>query len=216
LGRNKRGTRSLFSSNNAYRQTGVSTKDADRQHTTAAGHEQSDTSGPLRGDRDVLSASYNEISWYENADGKGAFGEQRVISTEASGAASVETADVDRDGDLDLLSASDDRIAWYENTDGKGSFGEQRVISRGVQQANSVAAMDIDGDGDLDVLSASSIDAKIAWYENRDGKDMFGPQKIIRTSVFGAAFVTAEDVDGDGDMDVLSASTSEFGGSGIA
>jgi hypothetical protein len=122
------------------------------------------------GDLDVLSASFDDdkIAWYENTDGKGGFGPQQLISTQANGANSVEAADVDGDGDLDVLSASlygnDSKIAWYENTDGKGTFGNQQVID--VVAARSVAVADVDGDGDMDVLSASDLDSRIAWYEN--------------------------------------------------
>ena len=46
------------------------------------------------------------------------FSEQKIITTQASGAASVYAADMDGDGDMDVLSASiyDHKIAWYENT----------------------------------------------------------------------------------------------------
>ena len=75
-------------------------------------------------DVDVLSASYDDgkIAWYENTDGRGTFGLQQVITTQAAGAQSVYAADLDGDGDMDVLSASrvDDKIAWYENTDGRG------------------------------------------------------------------------------------------------
>ena len=97
-----------------------------------------------------------------------AFGPQSVITTAADGASSVYAADLDGDGDLDVLSASwyDHKIAWYENTDGAGSFGPQHVITTDADSARSVYAADLDGDGDLDLLSASSLDDKIAWYEN--------------------------------------------------
>ena len=162
------------------------------------------------GDLDVLSASAvdDKIAWYENTDGAGSFGGQQVISTAADGAQSVFAADVDGDGDLDVLSASyeDDKIAWYENTDGAGSFGSQQVISTAADDATSVFAADLDGDGDLDVLSASAVDDKIAWYENTDGAGSFGSQQVISTAADGARSVFAADVDGDGDLDVLSAS----------
>ena len=103
------------------------------------------------------------------------------------------------------LHLSDDKIAWYEN-DGNQVFTEQ-VITTNAWGATSVYATDVDGDGDMDVLSASSKpDDKIVitWYEN-DGNQVFTEQ-VITTNANGAFSVYATDVDGDGDMDVLSAS----------
>jgi len=163
------------------------------------------------GDMDVLSASWavDKIASYENTDGQGSFGPQQIITTNADGARSVYATDIDGDGDMDVLSASwtdDNKIAWYENTDGQGNFGAQQIITTNAGFASSVYATDIDGDGDMDVLSASSADDKIAWYENTDGQGSFGPQQIITTNADAAFSVYAADIDGDGDMDVLSAS----------
>ena len=162
------------------------------------------------GDQDVLSASPGDdkLAWYENTDGLGSFGPERIIPAVARGATSVWAADLDGDGDQDVISSSfhDDRIAWYENTDGRGSFGWQRTISTAADGAISVFACDVDGDGDADVLSASVHDDKVAWYENTDGRGSFGPQRAISASTNGAHSVFAADVDGDGDADALAAS----------
>ena len=165
------------------------------------------------GDLDVLSAikADDKIAWHENIDGLGTFGAQQVITAGANGATRVYAADIDADGDVDVLSASifDNKIAWYENTDGLGNFGAQQVISTNANGAYSVYAADVDGDGDIDVLSASFFDDKIAWYENTDGLGTFGAQQIISTNSDGAFSVYAADVDGDGDVDVLSASRND-------
>ncbi|MEK6797550.1 MAG: VCBS repeat-containing protein, partial [Planctomycetota bacterium] len=139
------------------------------------------------------------------------FSEGRVISTAAEWALSVFAADLDGDGDVDVLSASesDDKIAWYENTDGLGAFSSERIITTTAYWATSVFAADLDGDGDSDVLSASSYDDKIAWYENTDGLGTFGGQRVITATANYAASVFAADLDGDGDIDVLSASASD-------
>ena len=159
------------------------------------------------GDLDILSASTEDdkIAWYEN-DGNGNFTEH-TISTAADNARSVFAADVDGDGDIDVLSASfyDDKIAWYEN-DGSQNF-TAHTISTAAAAAASVFAADVDGDGDLDVLSASYLDDQIAWYEN-DGTPAVGAwtAHTISAAANGAVSVFAADVDGDGDLDVLSAS----------
>ena len=162
------------------------------------------------GDADVLSASgYDDkIAWYENLGvNSGTFGPQQTITTSAD-AYSVYATDLDGDGDADVLSAVWDKIAWYENTGG-GTFGNQQVITTSAQGAVSVYATDLDGDGDADVLSASMSDDKIAWYENLGpaSPGSFGPQQVITTHGDGPRSVYATDLDGDGDADVLSASS---------
>ena len=177
------------------------------------------------GDPDVLSASSGDdkIAWYENLGG-GAFSAQRIITTDAdSSAHSAYAADLDGDGDADVLSAGGtiadriNRVAWYENLGG-GAFSGQRVIAAYVDEPRSVRAADMDGDGDADVLSASL--GKITWYENLGGGE-FPPERIdelervieagvvITTDVDGARSVHAADLDGDGDPDVLSASSGD-------
>ena len=82
------------------------------------------------GDIDVLSASFvdDTVAWYENLDGVGGFGPQRVISRDADNAQSVFAADVDGDGDVDVLAASerDNTVALHVN-DGAGNFTKHVV-----------------------------------------------------------------------------------------
>jgi hypothetical protein len=162
------------------------------------------------GDVDVLTASAGDstIAWHENLDGLGTFGARQLITTNAFLAFAVDAADLDGDAAPDVLSASwlDNKLAWYENTDGLGAFGPQTIISTAAANPVSVFASDLDGDGDADVLSASQLDGRIAWYENTDGLGSFGPQRTITTTAVLAWQVTAADIDGDGDADVLSAS----------
>lgn len=161
------------------------------------------------GDMDVLSASQNDhkIAWYENIDGLGTFGEQRVIKLEAS-AQFAFAADLDGDGDMDVLSASISdttggaSVRWFENMDGQGNFGPQRKIETEPGGVAAVHAEDLDGDGDMDVLAGSPV---TVWYENTDGLGNFGERRGI--GFIGARHLHTADLDGDGDMDVLAAST---------
>jgi FG-GAP-like repeat/IPT/TIG domain len=166
------------------------------------------STGP--GDIIVTSFSLNSLAFnftVLSSFSPGLFGKQDTITTIADGAVSVYAADLDGDGDMDILSASryDSKIAWYKN-DGDGVYNSQPNISTTVAGALSVYAADLDGDGDMDVLSAAFDQSKIAWFENTDGAGGFGPQQDIATGVLGANTVYAADLDGDGDMDVLSAS----------
>ncbi len=158
-------------------------------------------------DPDVVASNAENVVWLENQNNAANFAIQTIESYIAlQSAISVHAADLDGDGDLDALSASQNRIAWYENTDGLGNFGTLRLITTMAYSGQHVSTADLDGDGDLDVLSASAGDDKIAWYENLDGKGGFGSQQVITTNARGARDVHAADLDGDGDLDVLSAS----------
>jgi len=61
----------------------------------------------------------------------------------------------------------------------------------------------------VDVLSASAGDDKIAWYENTDGQGSFGSQQVITTEAEHAQSVYVADLNGDGDLDVVSASSAD-------
>jgi FG-GAP-like repeat len=160
------------------------------------------------GDLDVVSASLYDstVAWYANTDGMGGFGSQQLITSAFNNPWSIVAADVDGDGALDLVAAGPVGVAWFANTDGAGGFGDQQTISTVNNYAVGVFAADLDGDGDLDVLSASIFDDKIAWYANTDGAGDFGTQQVISTLADFPETVFAADVDGDGDLDVLSSS----------
>ena len=165
------------------------------------------------GDVDTLSASCKDdlIAWYENLDGSGGSWGYHEISTAADFARSVFGIDVDGDGDVDVVSASmdDNTIAWSENLDGSGGSWSYHEIYTAASQTRSVSAIDLDGDDDVDVLSASIDDDTIAWYENLDGSGGSWSYHEIYTTADGATSVFGIDLDGDGDVDVLSASSSD-------
>jgi len=165
------------------------------------------------GDLDVLSIATvdDTIVWSENNDGEGSFGTRQVITTLADAVLSVVAADIDRDGDLDVVSASarDSKLAWYENTDGAGTFGTQQVVTTSADFAYSVQAVDLDGDGDLDLLSGAILDNRVSWYENTDGTGSFGAEQEISTDADTVYTVVSADLDGDGDLDVLTATAGD-------
>jgi hypothetical protein len=161
-------------------------------------------------------------------------GDVDALSASQNDDNSVFAIDVDGDGDVDVLSASsnDDAVAWYEN-DGSQSFTE-RVITNAADGPYPVFAIDVDGDGDVDALSASYGDDTVAWYEN--DCDTLAPtvgpsasltptttaptpkattfctsvsfsKRVVKYPVDQVYSVFAIDVDGDGDVDVLSASS---------
>ncbi len=85
-------------------------------------------------------------------------------------------------------------------------FGAQQVISLA---DGATFAFAVDGDGDIDALSASFRDDKIVWFDNTNGVGTAWTARTITPAADYAYSVFAGDVDGDGDIDALSASRND-------
>ncbi|UPT70464.1 MAG: VCBS repeat-containing protein [Flavobacterium sp. JAD_PAG50586_2] len=163
------------------------------------------------GDMDALAASFSSstVTWYENTDGQGTFVQKQAMY--AFQAQLVIAADMDNDGDKDLIwaSKSDGTIKGFKNTDGLGNFGDSFNVENNVSSVQSIYPADIDGDGDQDILSCYTIDGGsqgVTWYRNNGTGSNYGSRILISNAVSNTNSVYAGDLDGDGDMDVASAS----------
>ena len=127
----------------------------------------------------------------------------------------VYAVDVDADGDVDVVAASaastttPGAVYWYKHNwfAGNGTHFRRRNITA-APAARSVYAVDLDDDGDVDLLSASCSDNKVAWYEQ--DASVFTKHDIETVAACAsdtAPAVYAADVDGDGRIDVVSASS---------
>jgi hypothetical protein len=130
----------------------------------------------------------------------------------------VSFADVDGDGDLDLYAARGyytnqtslplqlDRSMLYIN-DGRGGFSreESSALSNNSEPASGSTWGDVDQDGDLDVFVATELGRPDAFYRNLGGgrfaREQLGDATTTRGGNFTATWV---DIDGDGDLDLVS------------
>lgn len=83
-------------------------------------------------------------------------------------------------------------------------FTSGNVIDSDGNEGRNVFATDLDGDGDLDILLARLSDTKVLSYENADGMATFvaGTDTLFTGSERPNA-VSAADLNGDGNIDVL-------------
>ena len=132
---------------------------------------------------------------------------EHTVNGDYIGAASVYATDVDGDGDTDLLGAASylDDITWWENIGGNGQFWAEHTVSSDFDGANCVYAEDVDGDGDIDILGAAWTADDITWWENVNGGGLCWIEHTVDGDFDSAEYVYAEDVDSDGDIDVLGA-----------
>jgi hypothetical protein len=139
------------------------------------------------------------------------------IHDDFNGARSIYATDVDGDGDIDVLSAAyyNDQICWWENTGGTPPTFVQHYIRHNFDGAHSVYAADLDSDGDTDVLGAAAAGSLLTWWENKPSGNeppadpISWTEHSIDGSYGGAICVYATDIDGDDDLDVVSASNWE-------
>jgi hypothetical protein len=155
------------------------------------------------GDMDVAVADWGlgVVSWYENTDGLGTFGPEKIIDSDALATNTVIIKDMDHDGDLDVASVSyGNYIAWFKNIDGLGNFGPPIIISSNPVFTYKLFAEDLDSDGDNDIIASIFDSGEIIWLEN-DGTGNFSTPHIIYSNASNPIGVIADDFNGDGKMD---------------
>ena len=155
------------------------------------------------GDQDAVIAISNFIAWYPN-DGLGNFGEPNIIELDMQQVFNLLPTDIDADGNIDLVVSYFDqhKVVWYRNLEG-GSFNNQQLIASNFN-ASGVNSADLDDDGDLDLVLGVTNSSGLYWVENLDGQGDFGPLISITPSLSQARRQRLGDMDGDGDIDIVS------------
>jgi hypothetical protein len=135
------------------------------------------------------------------------------------GSSGIQLIDLDKDGDLDVLLTHGDTfddgivkpyhgIQWLENRGGYPFVEHTLAQMPGVHRA---VAVDLDGDGDLDIVAGallaggSDVDEKtlpaLAWLEQTK------PGTFVRHTIEMGfprhATLAVGDIDGDGDVDIV-------------
>lgn len=158
------------------------------------------------GDVDIAGISNlnNQLAWYEN-NGQGSF-TKHTLDTDADGRSLV-AVDIDGDGDTDLVAiVGGYSIRQYLNV-GHGNFVASAINYTGVSLLGSISAVDLDGDGDADLLIGADSGSYplFEWMENK-GANGFTEHFIADKTGNIASFDVA-DLDGDGDLDLVSTSS---------
>jgi hypothetical protein len=125
---------------------------------------------------------------------------------------SLTAADLDGDGDLDLASANAaSRTLAVFFQEGPGVYSRDPVVLRGtptqMETPYFVVATDLDGDGDNDLATANRHGNSLtAFLQTRPG--VFASfEKSFGAMLDGCDSLAAGDVDGDGDVDLVTASS---------
>ena len=162
------------------------------------------------------------ISWYRS-NGTAFVSQGKLIAKEVLKPTTVSVVDLDGDGDLDvvagtpLTSWSHDVLTAYHRVyaflnGGRGeSWATVELTHKGVSGVHSVRGGDVDGDGVADVVVGSQSSSTAIWLRGKTKKGGYG-SKGSRTIVAGDAGIHLAqpyDVDGDGDLDVVTCSDTD-------
>jgi FG-GAP-like repeat len=167
---------------------------------------------------DLISQHHETVVAFLN-QGKGVFASKTIYAAPHPGwgTSGIELTDLDQDGDTDVLLTNGDMfdefllkpyhgIQWLEN---RGTFPFTEHTLAALNGVHRAQAVDLDGDGDLDVVACTLIPGmakygkalpSLVWLEQ------VSPGKFERhTLEMGGyhASLDVGDIDGDGDMDIV-------------
>ncbi|MCZ4409729.1 FG-GAP-like repeat-containing protein [Cryomorphaceae bacterium 1068] len=166
--------------------------------------------GDFSGDglNDIAVACLNgcDVTWHENL-GSLTFGPQTILTTALNGSYKLALEDFDENGHLDIAVVafgSDDLSVFFNS--GAGVFAPQTLISDDVDGATNLAVGDFNNDGDVDLcVGIENGNFPILFFGNGSG----GFTELIiddTGSVDNPEQFLAGDVDGDGRIDLVTAS----------
>jgi len=172
------------------------------------------------GRMDVLLApaeTTGRLVWYETTDPKNGPWKEHVIADDVAYIHTFKTVDVNRDGELDVVTAEMEqsaqrRVSIYFN-EGKALRWRQQVVGR--TGSHNLRIADIGNDGDIDIIGANHGNygghTPVDLWENLTNQpaptlslDRWQRHVIDPQKPWGAAFILAGDLDGDGLRDIIS------------
>ena len=164
------------------------------------------------GDMDILFSSYeaNKLYWLERNEGEYIehdLHEESQIGGGLEKISSIYSVDFDSDGDVDIIASGfeNDKVGVYLNN---GSQVFEFVEVGNPDGPLFITAVDLDNNGFLDIMCASLYDNTVRWYKTEpvdDSGQMSYSPEIISNNAVGPASLAIEDIDNDGDLDVVSA-----------
>ncbi|MNJ82854.1 FG-GAP repeat protein [compost metagenome] len=145
----------------------------------------------------------NLVAWYKN-NGDGSFSTQQVIYTGQTQPLVVDYGDIDGDGDTDVISANGSDVRCYLNQ-GTGTFGPVLFVSTSIWGVTDMCVKDLNGDQQMEVVfnyyTLPIMSSRLGVFKYTSGSGFSFDSYI--TDGNGATKVIADDMDNDGDNDIL-------------
>ena len=180
--------------------------------------------GQFGGGTDCATSGFVEV-WLGNGDGS--FQSPVKYLSGGFGTSSIKVGDLNGDGKLDLVVANS--LASTATPEGNvavllgkgdGTFQQATPYDSGAQDATSVSLADLDNDGHLDVVVSNlcdidpCLDGRVGvLLGNPDGS--LQPVVVYDAGGYNSTWITAADLNRDGNMDVVTFSICNSVGTGV-
>jgi hypothetical protein len=159
-----------------------------------------------------------KIAWWQNPGNGSPDWQRNTVGDAYSGYPDrIEMADVSGDGRLDIVVSDEDqpvqanyKTYWFEQPEVlTGSNWNRRTIAT-QYTTNSMDTADMDGDGDVDVITGEQKGTQqvIVWENLGNGTSWTG--HVVSQGQESHLGTRAVDLDGDGDLDLVSIAWDEF------
>ncbi|MHB8158043.1 MAG: FG-GAP repeat domain-containing protein, partial [Desulfocucumaceae bacterium] len=164
------------------------------------------------GDKDIIGGTEipgRGLYWWRNDGGDPLQWTRFTVDAGIDDAMSVEVAYIDNDTFPDIVATElyQGQIDWWQNSGDPTTGWVKRVIGYPFGAHDAMCA-DINADGHMDVIGVSSYPGSISVFYN-DGTEPPGWTEHPLSDTFGGAkTVTIQDLDRDGDLDVIGAGES--------
>ncbi|MCB0519365.1 MAG: T9SS type A sorting domain-containing protein [Lewinellaceae bacterium] len=182
-------------------------------HTLRTGDHNYSTVADLDGDGDLdIVSAVNEVFWLENHLPDTSWVQHQVIGVGTTYHYGGFCSDLNGDGALDVVSNSDGKVAYYSNP----GWEEANINLSPTIQLGKIG--DLDNDGDPDVTYGGNgfgtTPQALGWAENQDNGTIWVLHDITLPTTSQVFCSGLADIDGDGDLDMVSLDFNTNAGSG--
>jgi hypothetical protein len=158
------------------------------------------------GDLDFITGQdRSDIFWYEYQDAD--HWTRHLLGRESPSEVGGVALDVDGDGWVDFVAGG----AWYRNPRTPRTTAFEKHVFGDVPRVHDVVAADVNGDGKPEIITMSDQN-NVRWYEIAKEPTQTWERHDVGPSVH--AGLSAGDIDGDGDVDILRSNVWFENGSG--